>query len=233
MACAFRIRRFTLKPSSLTTFAARTLRDGANRGEGKPQPGRLLRALGRASRHGVAFETPGGGQKQRDSAGRYLDWISTFDYSDAVKASVQARLGQIAKRPKISVLMPVHNTPRTFLEAAIESVHSQVYQNWELCIADDHSSAKWVRPILEKWQARDSRIKVTFRDSNGHIAEATNSAFALASGTHIALLDHDDILRPHALAEVAITLSENPKAGLIYSDEDKIDDAGRRYDPFF
>ena len=80
---------------------------------------------------------------------------------------------------------------------------------------------------------RDSRIKVTFRQQNGHISAATNSAFELAEGDWIALLDHDDVLRPHALAEVALEIARHPDAELIYSDEDKLDARGKRYDPYF
>ncbi len=233
MSCAFRIRRFTLRPVPLATFMARALRDGANRGDAKPEARRLLVAMQRAAKNGVSFETVSGGQKQRSSAARYLEWISTFDYAEPVKPSVRARLSQLSSLPKISVLMPVYNTPKALLEAAIESVENQIYENWELCIADDHSTATWVKPVLDKWQARDSRIKVVYRESNGHIAEATNSAFAIARGEYIALLDHDDVLRPHALAEATIALAEHPGSQLVYSDEDKIDEAGRRYDPYF
>ena len=81
--------------------------------------------------------------------------------------------------------------------------------------------------------ARDSRIKVVFREENGHIAHATNSAFALATGEWVAMLDHDDLLRPNALAEVALEIARHPDAEIIYSDEDKIDEHGRRYDHHF
>lgn len=87
--------------------------------------------------------------------------------------------------------------------------------------------------MLEDAAAGDARIKIAFRERNGHIAAATNSAFALASGAYAALLDHDDVLRPHALAEVALTLAKRPDAEILYSDEDKIDQKGIRFDPYF
>ncbi|MEX2045483.1 MAG: glycosyltransferase, partial [Opitutus sp.] len=129
--------------------------------------------------------------------------------------------------------MPVYDTPEKWLVAAIESVRRQLYDNWELCIADDASKQPHVRKILSRYQRKDPRIKVAFRETNGHISAASNSALALAHGEFIALLDHDDVLRPHALACVALELDAHPDADLIYSDEDKIDENGRRYEPYF
>lgn len=135
--------------------------------------------------------------------------------------------------PLISILMPVYNTPEIWLDRAIESVRQQVYQNWELCIADDASPSPHVRQALERWQTTDARIKVTYRSENGHISRATNSAAELASGEFLAFLDHDDELTPDALGEVALRLIEDPEVDLLYSDDDKIDENGRRYAPQF
>jgi GT2 family glycosyltransferase len=169
------------------------------------------------------FETP------------YDAWIDAYDYHPARhRGALAAQVAALANQPVISVLMPVYNTPADLLEAAIQSVATQVYPHWELCIADDCSTAPHVRPILEAWQRKEpQRIKLALRETNGHIAHATNSAFALATGDWIALLDHDDILREHALAEVALTLAEHPLAELVYSDEDKIDSRDRRFDVHF
>lgn len=135
--------------------------------------------------------------------------------------------------PLFSVLMPVFNTPAAWLTRAIESVRAQAYPRWELCIADDASTAPHVRPLLERAASEDPRIKVVFRETNGHIAAASNSALELATGEWIALLDHDDELAPHALFEIASLLRERPALDLIYSDEDKIDADGRRHTPYF
>ena len=231
--CVFRLRRFTLKPAPLATFAARAMRDGANAGEEKPDVRRLFKASRRAMRLGAAFETGRSSQRNRGEGARYVAWIAARDFAPDGLAVLQGRIAALSHTPKISVLMPVYNTPAKLLDAAIGSVTSQVYPNWELCIADDCSTAPWIRPALEAWRAREPRIKICFRERNGHIAAATNSAFALATGSHIALLDHDDVLRPHALAEVALALAEHPHAQIIYSDEDKIDASGKRYDPYF
>ncbi len=164
----------------------------------------------------------------------YASWVAAYDTLTPDSADrIRQKLAGLTRRPLISVLMPVYNTPEKWLVAAIESVRQQLYDNWELCIADDASQQPHVRKILARCQKKDPRIKVAFRETNGHISAASNSALALAHGEFIALLDHDDILRPHALACVALELEAHPKADLIYSDEDKIDEDGQRYAPYF
>lgn len=136
-------------------------------------------------------------------------------------------------RPLISVVMPVFNTPEEFLKEAIESVRSQIYPHWELCIADDASTLTHVRQLLEHYQAQDSRIRVKLRTTNGHISNCSNSALELATGEFVALLDHDDILTPDALYEVALLINRQPMVDMIYSDEDKVDEHGNLKEPFF
>ena len=164
----------------------------------------------------------------------YAAWIARHDtLTPADLASLRARVARLQQRPLISVLMPVYETPESFLRAAIESVRAQVYENWELCIADDCSTRPHVAGVLHDYASRDPRIKLAFRAQNGHIAHASNSALELVAGEWVALLDHDDILRPHALAEVALEIGRHPDAELIYSDEDKLAADGSRFDPYF
>jgi glycosyltransferase involved in cell wall biosynthesis len=136
-------------------------------------------------------------------------------------------------RPVISVVMPVFDPPEGLLSKAIQSVLDQVYPHWELCVADDASTQPHVRETLERFAALDPRIKAAYRPKNGHICEATNTAIELATGEFIALFDHDDVLSPVALYEVAAEVDAHPDAQLIYSDEDKIDAEDRRFDPYF
>ena len=107
-------------------------------------------------------------------------------------------------------------------------MRAQTYDNWELCLADDRSSAPHVRPALSRWAAIDARVKLAFREENGNIAAASNTALALATGDFVALVDHDDILRPHALHAVVAALQDDDDADLVYSDEDKILVGGQR-----
>ncbi|MEH1934003.1 MAG: glycosyltransferase [Nostoc sp.] len=135
--------------------------------------------------------------------------------------------------PKISVVMPVFNPQIAFLESAIASVINQVYENWELCIADDHSTDPAVHLTLNRWAASDVRIRVVFREENGNISAATNSAATLADADYLVFLDHDDELTPDALGEVALYLAEHPETDFLYSDDDKIDTNGSRFAPQF
>lgn len=136
----------------------------------------------------------------------------------------------LAQDPLISILVPVFNPPERYLDEMIASVRAQVYPRWELCLVDDASTARHVRPLLERWAAADPRIRPTFRTANGHIARATNDALAMARGEFVALLDHDDLLPPEALLRVVETIRDRPQARFLYTDRDKIDDQGRRFD---
>jgi len=161
----------------------------------------------------------------------YGEWVSRFAaLDDADRAAIRKATIALRNPPRFSVLMPVYETPEPFLRRAIESVRSQLYPHWELCIADDASGSPHVRRVLEEAAASDARIKVVFRHTNGHISAASNSALGIAIGDWIALLDHDDELTEHALFVLA---TEADEADLLYSDEDKIDAEGRLSDPHF
>lgn len=136
-------------------------------------------------------------------------------------------------KPKISIAIPVWNTDNKVLISTIESVRKQIYDNWELCIADGDSTKPNVRMVLQKYLEKDHRIKVKFLDENKGIAMNSNEALSLASGEFIGLLDHDDELSPFALYEVVKLLNKYPDANLIYSDEDRLDEHGKRIAPFF
>lgn len=164
----------------------------------------------------------------------YSDWVRYFDtMTDDDARLIAQRVEAMKHRPVFSVVMPVFNAPERWLRRAIESVRSQFYPDWELCIADDLSTGRHVRKILEHYARIDSRIKVRFRPENGHISEASNTALELATGEFAALLDQDDELPPHALYMVAEEVNSYPDTDLIFSDEDKIDESGRRYEPYF
>ncbi len=144
---------------------------------------------------------------------------STFDYN-----------------PKISIIVPIFNTPKPFLLEMVESVLAQTYSNWELCIADGGSSQSppHIKPLLSQYQKQDPRIKVIFLTKNQGIVGNSNAAISLATGDFIALLDHDDTLAPFALFEVARAINQNRSADFFYSDEDKISENGKqRSQPHF
>ena len=164
----------------------------------------------------------------------YSKWVSLYDtHTDKDRKKIKLRIDQFHSEPLISVVMPVYNPPLAMLEDAIRSLQSQLYPNWELCVADDASTDIAVHELLQQYASNDSRIKIVFREANGHISAASNSALELVNGEFVALLDNDDLLSENALFWVADAIVTHPDAGLIYSDEDKIDSDGRRYDPYF
>lgn len=165
---------------------------------------------------------------------RYRQWIEKIETPSLPDdATVCQTIQSMAYAPLISVVMPTYNTSAEHLKACVDSVLAQKYPNWELCIADDASTEPHVRALLEQYESSDSRIKVAFREENGHISLASNTALELASGDFVALLDHDDTLPPHALYFVAQAIAANPAAQIVYSDEDKIDEHGQRFAPHF
>lgn len=169
----------------------------------------------------------------------YEDWQNTVEniqtklFAQKIAQASPRQWNDADGWPLISVLLPVFNTPETLLRRCIESVLRQSYPKWELCIADDGSTDEHVRRVLQQYAAQDARIKVEFREANGHIANASNTALALAGGGYIGLLDHDDELAEHALFCVASAIQEQPDVQLLYSDEDKLNESGQRCDPYF
>ena len=135
--------------------------------------------------------------------------------------------------PLISIVMPTYNPRPEWIRPAVESVIAQTYENWELCIADDASTAPHVAGILAEYAAADPRIKLVMRTENGGIAAASASAAAVASGEFVGFLDHDDVLRPHALHRVVETVREAPDTDIVYSDEDLLLADGTVGRPFF
>lgn len=165
---------------------------------------------------------------------RYREWVVRYDTPGAAdRIELARKLRTLAQTPRISVVLPVYNPDLKLLLAAVDSVRQQVYEKWELCIADDASTDPAVRPFLKRLSAADRRIRVTYRATNGHISAASNSALELATGEWCALLDQDDAFVDHALATVALEIAAHSDARVIYSDEDKIDVDGNRSNPFF
>ncbi len=164
----------------------------------------------------------------------YRRWVWLYDtITEEDRKAIEFHVERLAFGPLISIVMPVYNPTPKFLRAAITSVRNQIYPNWELCIADDASTDPIIANILAAASREDSRIKTVRREKNGHISACTNSALELATGEFVAFMDHDDLLREHALYEVAVALNREPALDLLYSDEDHIDDNGRRDSPTF
>ncbi len=173
----------------------------------------------------------GSDMENKDDKNLYEKWINKNEKYDTRKVSEDIK--GFEYKPLISILVPVYNVDLKWLRRCVDSVRAQYYENWELCLADDKSTREDIKPAILEYTHADSRIKAVFREENGHISKATNSALSLAGGEYIALLDNDDELPPFALYEIVKEINLHPDADLIYSDEDKIDTEGNRTDPHF
>ena len=124
--------------------------------------------------------------------------------------------------PKISIAVPAYKTPELFLRQLIQSLQDQTYDNWELCIANASPQDASMEYVLKSCSAMDSRIVWKKLKENRGISENTNEAFAMATGDYVGLLDHDDLLAPNALYEIAAALEKEPETEVLYTDEDKV-----------
>ena len=124
--------------------------------------------------------------------------------------------------PKISIAVPAYKTPELFLRQLIQSLQDQTYNNWELCIANASPQDASMEYVLKSCSAMDSRIVWKKLKENRGISENTNEAFAMATGDYVGLLDHDDLLAPNALYEIAAALEKEPETEVLYTDEDKV-----------
>ncbi len=165
-------------------------------------------------------------------AAGYRLWVASRTPGADERARMAAEAASLAWQPRFSVLVPVYNTDPAHLRECLESVRRQIYPGWELSIADDGSTAAGTIAVLDEFRS-DPQITIVRLPQNAGIAAASNAALAAATGDFVALLDHDDVLAPEALFEVARLLNDARSADVIYSDEDKLDAAGVRCDPHF
>ncbi len=185
---------------------------------------RLLSALrGRSGGEAAAEHTD-------RRARQYQAYVAATALTPDRRRVLATRARELERRPLISVVMPVHNTAPELLASAVASVFDQIYDEWELCIADDASD----RPETLRALARinDPRVRLRRLDRRHDIAGATNAAIGLAGGEYVAFLDHDDRLAPDALLEAAMEINRSG-ADFIYTDEDYLDASGARVNPHF
>lgn len=185
-------------------------------------------------------------EKQEQEAIPYNDWYEKVKPTEAELAEQRKISRKWKEGPKISIVVPLYNTPETFLREMIESVMASTYENWELCLADGTPGESVIPAIVQEYQQNDRKIidkevsRVVYQKlkENGGIAENTNAAIAMAGGDYIAFLDHDDVITPDALYEMADRIIKGRNQGkepeVLYSDEDKTD-AGQTkvMDPHF
>lgn len=163
-----------------------------------------------------------------DDEKRYQSWMKKNETDLNIKNEEE-----ISYKPLISVVVPVYNVSMKMLKECIMSVVNQTYDNWELCLADDASTMPEVKKCLKSFE-NNTKIKIKYRDKNGHISRSTNSAIEMATGEYVAFMDCDDVLAVNALYEVVKLLNKDKTLDFIYSDEDKLSEDGKhRHQPHF
>ncbi len=161
---------------------------------------------------------------------QYVYWLKNNVLSE--EELQKQRDHAFSNAPKISVIVPLYNTPECLFRAMVDSVVAQTYPGWELCLADGSTEPNNLEHIVKEYY--DERILYKKLDANEGIAGNSNRAIEMAAGDYIALLDHDDTLTPQALYRNVALINEDADYDFIYSDEDKVtEDGSHRFDPFF
>ena len=222
-ACRKKGRCFDIRkePKPKRTVAERVAREFA----------RTKRRARRVLRGPEPAEIPA--QKAEQPEERYKNWIT--EHEPIPEQLEQQRRESVAweDRPKISLLIPVFNTPAKFLDELLESLVAQTYENWEACIVDGGSTEQATSNALRQWEKSEPRIQPQRLEQNLGVSENTNRALRNATGDFIALVDHDDRLPPFALYELAAAIRREAGAEIFYSDEDRLSEGGVRGKPFF
>ena len=165
-------------------------------------------------------------KRRKAPASEYQAWFESHRVTEADLARFREEIRAFEYEPCVSIVTPVFNTPRAWLEECVQSVIDQVYEKWELILVDDGSDEPELATFLAGLGARDSRIVLERLEQRGGISAASNRGLEVAAGEWIGFLDHDDLLEPDALFQHVKWLQTHRDADLIYSDEDKLTDDG-------
>ncbi|MBO0694595.1 MAG: glycosyltransferase, partial [Verrucomicrobia bacterium] len=163
----------------------------------------------------------------------YAKWVMEHEPTADDLQKQRAESSTWDRKPKISLLIPLLDPPANFLNELFSSILSQTYDNWEACVVDAGSAKRETIESLRRWMKTTNRIRVQRLDVNLGISENTNHALRIATGDFVALVDHDDVLAPFALYELADAIRRRPVADIFYSDEDRLLQSGKRAKPFF
>lgn len=165
----------------------------------------------------------------------YSEWIEKVE-----SRTIPSRPDQSVQRatwtwhPRFSIIMTTHyDTALPQLSACLNAVFAQSYPDWEVCIAQDVATASHVREMVLRHAEQDKRIKVRCCATEDRNVSRLNAALSLAGGDFVYVVHQSTVLAEHALYAVAEAVQQHSTAQLIYSDEDKLDLAGQRCEPFF
>lgn len=162
----------------------------------------------------------------------YKHWLKRHSRSASQLTNLAAEIDALPYKPLLSIVTPLYNTEARWLRPFFASVLAQLYPRWELCIADDASADPQTMDVLAEY-AVTPRIRVTRLASRSGISAASNAALAMAGGEFVVLMDSDDEIPPDAFCDIVRFLNDQPQSDFIYSDEDKLDEQGRRCEPYF
>jgi GT2 family glycosyltransferase len=160
----------------------------------------------------------------------YESWIKQNDtLLPRDVAQIRGRIGQLQQQPIITLVLRLERPRAAPLQRVIDSVRGQLYENWQLCVASDCAHTPEIKALLDSYANADARIQIIACDIDG--VHAGNAA--LAAGEFIGLLGQNDRLATHALYLVVEEINDCADVSLIYTDEDTIDEQGRRSTPCF
>jgi len=166
----------------------------------------------------------------------YPSWIKNVESKYLNEESMRKDLKNIAYTPKFSIIFPVWNKSREMLEKALNSITNQIYDNWEICISDGSTeNVKSTREFLLEFRDKyPSKVKFSTIDIKGiNIIENSNNALSMATGEYVVFMDCDDEISSNCLLELAKSINTDRDVEFLYSDFDKIDEKGERFDPSF
>jgi len=177
-----------------------------------------------------------GGDCSRLMRVSYGDWMKNVESKYLNEGSLQNDFSKLKTKPKFSIIFPVWNKSEEMLRSALDSITNQVYENWEICISDGSTeNVEETREFLREFKSKyPKKVKFSTVDIKGiNIIENSNNAFKLATGNYVVFMDCDDELSINCLLELAKSINDNSEVEFLYSDFDKIDKDGERYDPSF
>ncbi|MDY3918771.1 MAG: glycosyltransferase family 2 protein [Candidatus Limivivens sp.] len=154
---------------------------------------------------------------------KYMYWLKK--HSASPRELKQQRKTVFPYQPRISIVVPLFNTPDQFLKEMVDSVVGQSYPNWELCLADG-STGEGPGAVMKRYYSGEKRIRYQRLEENRGIAGNTNAAIAMARGDYLLFADHDDLLARDALFEIVKILNEKRDTDIVYTDEDLVDRKG-------
>jgi O-antigen biosynthesis protein len=168
----------------------------------------------------------------RNKTVRTQKWLlenATIGVDDLKSLHLEA--SHLTTTPMISIILVVCRTPEPLLRSCLESIRKQVYRHWQLCVVDDASLTAETQAVLKEYGLMDQRVRLLSHEVEQGICGARNTAMGSVEGEFVVFVEPCDELSPHALLRVVQSLERFPEAGIIYSDEDRIDGDGRRFDP--